>query len=113
MCLASLLDLLLIGLKGVSTASRQCWGDRWIGVEVFHLHLLPGTSWTDSCSRFCIAPLDVLKIRLQLQVHSLSDPVTNLGPARQARYSAIGTFKAILKHEGVAVASQNLQLREK
>lgn len=30
-------------------------------------------------SRFCIAPLDVVKIRLQLQTHSLSDPISYRG----------------------------------
>ncbi|KAL6720702.1 mitochondrial thiamine pyrophosphate transporter [Lecanora helva] len=49
-------------------------------------------------SRFCIAPLDVLKIRLQLQIHSLSDP---LDTVRKARYGAVVTFTNILRDEGV------------
>ena len=38
-------------------------------------------------SRFCIAPLDVVKIRLQLQIHSLSDPLSHrsvIGPVYKA-----------------------------
>ncbi|CAG8944404.1 unnamed protein product [Penicillium salamii] len=52
-------------------------------------------------SRFCIAPLDVVKIRLQLQIHSLSDPfahqITN-GPVYKGTLS---TMRAIVKHEGI------------
>ena len=90
-------------LEGFSSAGRQRWRHCWIGVAVCLLHPGLDTSWTDSRCRFCIAPLDVLKIRLQLQVHSLSDPITDQGPVRYARYSTIETFKAILKNEGVTV----------
>lgn len=53
--------------------------------------------------RFCIAPLDVVKIRLQLQVHSLSDPpsshnTTITGPTYKGTLS---TMRAIVKHEGL------------
>ncbi|KAF2442326.1 mitochondrial deoxynucleotide carrier [Karstenula rhodostoma CBS 690.94] len=46
-------------------------------------------------SRFVIAPLDVIKIRLQLQVHSLSDPLSTRGFE-----GTIGTFRSILRDEG-------------
>src|SRR5436305_15064996 len=52
-------------------------------------------------SRFCIAPLDVVKIRLQLQPHSLSDPVSYYavtGPTYKGWYSAL---KDIAKQEGI------------
>ncbi|KAJ5874972.1 Mitochondrial carrier protein [Penicillium soppii] len=52
-------------------------------------------------SRFCIAPLDVVKIRLQLQVHSLSDPISHQiinGPIYKGTLS---TMRAIVKHEGI------------
>ncbi|KAL7912096.1 mitochondrial carrier [Trichoderma velutinum] len=51
-------------------------------------------------SRFIVAPLDVVKIRLQLQPYSLSDP---LAPLREApAYRGTGhTLKHILKHEGL------------
>ncbi|PLN76000.1 mitochondrial thiamine pyrophosphate carrier 1 [Aspergillus taichungensis] len=52
-------------------------------------------------SRFCIAPLDVVKIRLQLQVHSLSDPTSHQniqGPIYKGTFS---TLRSILKHEGI------------
>ncbi|KAJ4272053.1 mitochondrial thiamine pyrophosphate transporter [Fusarium torreyae] len=51
-------------------------------------------------SRFIVAPLDVVKIRLQLQPHSLSDPVAALREAPAYR-GAIETLKHILKHEGL------------
>ncbi|PLB37082.1 thiamine transporter TPC1 [Aspergillus candidus] len=52
-------------------------------------------------SRFCIAPLDVVKIRLQLQIHSLSDPASHhniQGPVYKGTFS---TLRSILKHEGI------------
>ncbi|KAF6236527.1 hypothetical protein HO173_005308 [Letharia columbiana] len=49
----------------------------------------------------CIAPLDVLKIRLQLQIHSLSDPLSSRDSARAARYGIGNTFKSILLDEGI------------
>ncbi|KAK5126958.1 mitochondrial thiamine pyrophosphate transporter [Meristemomyces frigidus] len=49
-------------------------------------------------SRFCIAPLDVLKIRLQLQYHSLSDPLS----ANLRRPSGVlDVARNIWKHEGI------------
>ncbi|KAK4989646.1 mitochondrial thiamine pyrophosphate transporter [Elasticomyces elasticus] len=54
-------------------------------------------------SRFCISPLDVVKIRLQLQTHSLSDPLSHppanlYGPVYKGTLS---TLKTILREEGV------------
>lgn len=51
-------------------------------------------------SRFCVAPLDVIKIRLQLQIHSLSDPLSPSKP-RPIYTSTLGTFKSILREEGI------------
>ncbi|SPJ73262.1 related to TPC1 - mitochondrial transport protein [Fusarium torulosum] len=51
-------------------------------------------------SRFVVAPLDVVKIRLQLQPHTLPDPVNALQNA-SAHRGAIATLKHILKHEGL------------
>lgn len=51
-------------------------------------------------SRFVVAPLDVVKIRLQLQTHSLSDPLFALREAPAYR-GAIATLKHIVKHEGI------------
>ncbi|KAI9757985.1 MAG: mitochondrial thiamine pyrophosphate transporter [Chaenotheca gracillima] len=53
-------------------------------------------------SRFCIAPLDVVKIRLQLQVHSLTDPLSHQGYKGPIYKGTIPTFKAILKQEGLS-----------
>ncbi|KAJ5698778.1 Mitochondrial thiamine pyrophosphate carrier 1 [Penicillium macrosclerotiorum] len=53
-------------------------------------------------SRFCIAPLDVVKIRLQLQIHSLSDPASHrtvVGPVYKGTLSTMGN---IVRQEGIA-----------
>ncbi|KAI7280458.1 hypothetical protein KC345_g4765 [Hortaea werneckii] len=52
-------------------------------------------------SRFCIAPLDVLKIRLQLQYHSLCDPLN--GPLHSLRKPAgvLQVAQDIWRHEGI------------
>lgn len=54
--------------------------------------------------RFVIAPLDVVKIRLQLQTCSPPVSSDSLAPPRDApaaRLGALATFKHILKHEGL------------
>ncbi|KAI5466414.1 mitochondrial carrier domain-containing protein [Mariannaea sp. PMI_226] len=51
-------------------------------------------------SRFVVAPLDVVKIRLQLQPHSLSDPLVSLRDAPAYR-GTFATLSHIIKHEGV------------
>ena len=50
-------------------------------------------------SRFVIAPLDVLKIRLQLQYHSLTDPLS----AHQHSHArgVLAVARNILRHEGI------------
>jgi len=55
-------------------------------------------------SRFCIAPLDVIKIRLQLQPHSLSDPLSHYGYSGPVYKGTLGTFKAIVQQEGFYVS---------
>ncbi|KAH8762459.1 mitochondrial carrier domain-containing protein [Diaporthe sp. PMI_573] len=54
-------------------------------------------------SRFVIAPLDVVKIRLQLQSHSLSDPLSyeHLGGRGPIYKGTISTFRTILANEGL------------
>ncbi|KAF7674987.1 mitochondrial deoxynucleotide carrier [Alternaria burnsii] len=52
-------------------------------------------------SRFVIAPLDVIKIRLQLQIHSLSDPLSVRHVQGPVYKGTIGTLKQILHEEGV------------
>lgn len=51
-------------------------------------------------SRFVIAPLDVIKIRLQLQIHSLSDPLSYRGLDGPVYKGTLGTLKQILRKEG-------------
>ncbi|KAI0890532.1 mitochondrial thiamine pyrophosphate carrier 1 [Annulohypoxylon maeteangense] len=54
-------------------------------------------------SRFVVAPLDVVKIRLQLQSHSLSDPLSQVDLRGSPIYKGtIGTFRHIVANEGVA-----------
>ncbi|KAK5174350.1 mitochondrial thiamine pyrophosphate transporter [Saxophila tyrrhenica] len=50
-------------------------------------------------SRFCIAPLDVLKIRLQLQYHSLSDPLSQRLQKTPAGVAVVA--RDIIRHEGI------------
>ncbi|ORY08182.1 mitochondrial deoxynucleotide carrier [Clohesyomyces aquaticus] len=52
-------------------------------------------------SRFVIAPLDVIKIRLQLQVHSLSDPLSVRNVTGPVYKGTLGTLKHILREEGL------------
>ncbi|OTA69489.1 mitochondrial thiamine pyrophosphate carrier 1 [Hypoxylon sp. EC38] len=53
-------------------------------------------------SRFVVAPLDVVKIRLQLQSHSLSDPLSQVDLRGSPIYKGtIGTFKHIVANEGI------------
>lgn len=52
-------------------------------------------------SRFVIAPLDVIKIRLQLQIHSLSDPLSVRGINGPVYKGTLGTLRQILQQEGV------------
>ncbi|KAG9562250.1 hypothetical protein KCU77_g9317, partial [Aureobasidium melanogenum] len=54
-------------------------------------------------SRFCIAPLDVVKIRLQLQSHSLSDPLSYAHHAHRGPVykGTLLTLKTILREEGL------------
>lgn len=48
-----------------------------------------------------IAPLDVIKIRLQLQIHSLSDPLSYRGLHGPVYKGTLGTLKQILREEGL------------
>jgi solute carrier family 25 thiamine pyrophosphate transporter 19 len=48
-----------------------------------------------------IAPLDVIKIRLQLQIHSLRDPLSVRGITGPIYRGTLGTLKHILHEEGL------------
>ncbi|KAG6057444.1 hypothetical protein E4U17_001328 [Claviceps sp. LM77 group G4] len=50
---------------------------------------------------FIIAPLDVVKIRLQLQPYSLYDPLTPSSHSAPAYLGTAATVRHILKHEGL------------
>ncbi|KAG6042530.1 mitochondrial thiamine pyrophosphate transporter [Claviceps sp. Clav50 group G5] len=50
---------------------------------------------------FVIAPLDVVKIRLQLQPYSLYDPLTPSSHSAPAYLGTAATVRHILKHEGL------------
>lgn len=54
-------------------------------------------------SRFCIAPLDVVKIRLQLQIHSLSDPASHNSVKGPIYKGTLSTMRTIMKQEGITV----------
>jgi solute carrier family 25 thiamine pyrophosphate transporter 19 len=48
-----------------------------------------------------IAPLDVIKIRLQLQIHSLSEPSSYRGLDGPVYKGTLGTLRQILREEGL------------
>lgn len=98
-----LVDTMLIDCSGISTASssRRSNCGSCLKVET-HGHRIRSGRTAES-HRSCIAPLDVLKIRLQLQIHSLSDPSSSRCSARAARYGIGNTFKNILRDEGMTV----------
>lgn len=50
---------------------------------------------------FVIAPLDVIKIRLQLQIHSLSDPLSTRGVQGPTYRGTLGTLRSIVREEGL------------
>ncbi|EKV06416.1 Mitochondrial deoxynucleotide carrier protein, putative [Penicillium digitatum] len=52
-------------------------------------------------SRFCIAPLDVVKIRLQLQIHSLSDPASHQSVNGPIYKGTLSTLRTIMRQEGI------------
>ena len=52
-------------------------------------------------SRFSIAPLDVVKIRLQLQPHSLSDPLSHHGVTGPIYKGVFSTLRQIAREEGI------------
>ena len=52
-------------------------------------------------SRFCVAPLDVVKIRLQLQPHSLSDPLSYRDVTGPTYKGIIPTLRTIARQEGI------------
>lgn len=98
------IDAILIHYSGISTASSSGWSYRRprLKVETYGHH---NRDMNAKLYRSCTAPLDVLKIRLQLQIYSLSDPLSNRNSARVARYSIGNTFKKILHDEGITVGS--------
>jgi hypothetical protein len=56
-----------------------------------------------TCDSFCVAPLDVVKIRLQLQIHSLSDPSSHHGIKGPIYKGTLRTMRAIVREEGFTV----------
>ncbi len=52
-------------------------------------------------SRFCVAPLDVVKIRLQLQTHPFSDQLSHNGTNGPIYKGILSTLRAILRQEGI------------
>lgn len=62
--------------------------------------------------RFAISPLDVIKIRLQLQSQPLSTKL--LFSKQNAKYSGIfHSFKTIVQEEGIRVNSSTLITKKK
>ena len=94
---------MLTGYSGISTASSSRRRNSGPRLEVETYGHREQTGIMAESYRFCIAPLDVLKIRLQLQVYPLPDPSSSGHEARVARYGIGDTFKSIVRNEGIRV----------
>lgn len=71
--------------------------------EGSRLQVVVAGSTAGLISRFIVAPLDVVKIRLQLQTHSLSDPLSQLNLHGGPTYKGtLPTMRHILAHEGLS-----------
>ena len=57
---------------------------------------------------FCIAPLDVVKIRLQLQVQSLPDPKARQSIAAPVYRGTLPTLRTIFEQEGLTVCQTSV-----
>lgn len=66
-----------------------------------HTQVIASGAIAGLVSRFCIAPLDVVKIRLQLQPHSLSDPLSCDGIKGPTYKGVFSTLRTIRKQEGI------------
>lgn len=95
---------LLTGLLGLSTPG--CHGrshgrlDRSVSL-LYHSVNNDQRLINCMCNSFVIAPLDVVKIRLQLQTHSLSDPLSHQHIRGPIYKGTIPTIKTILANEGI------------
>ena len=86
----------------LSGCRRGCNSGPGVAVRISLSHL-SSRSHTNIYCRFCIAPLDVVKIRLQLQTHSLSDATsTSQGNIKGPIYKGIlGTLRTIFRDESI------------
>lgn len=100
---------------GHETASRPRGRYSWSGLTVRIDRIHPFSNLaerpTDKESSFCIAPLDVVKIRLQLQIHSLSDPSSIHGLKGPVYKGTLPTMRAIIREEGLTVRLIRLYVR--
>lgn len=97
------IDAMLTGYSGISTASSSRRRDCGPRLEVVTSGHRRQIGMIAEPYRFCIAPLDVLKIRLQLQIYPLPDPSSSGDKARVAQYGIGNTFKSIVRNEGIRV----------
>lgn len=102
-CLLIRSRCLPLGLKAPSGSGRI---SGWASFKVKAFMPAQLLKLREGQKRFFIAPLDVLKIRLQLQIHTLSDPSSQASASAAGhllRRGTIQTFKRILHDEGVTV----------
>ena len=97
------INTMLTGYSGISTASSSRRRNSGPRLEVETYGHREQTGIIAESDRFCIAPLDVLKIRLQLQIYPLPDPSSSGDKARVAQYGIGDTFKSIVRNEGIRV----------
>lgn len=85
---------------------KSWWLEQWLGWFQGKAFMPAKSLMLREEKRFCIAPLDVLKIRLQLQIHTLpnrSSQASGAAASHLIRRGTIQTFKRILHDEGVTV----------
>ena len=98
-------------MKGQGSKTQVVLAGGVAGLVSRFVHQARFRASLSSINRFCIAPLDVVKIRLQLQSHSLSDPLTKRNVTGPIYKGTLPTLKAILEQEGITVRIVRLMSR--
>lgn len=94
-------------VSGLETAGVSRWSSCRIVFSVTEGLSTYRIRATDFHLSFCVAPLDVLKIRLQLQIQTLPDPSSSHSIVSEVQRGTISTFKSIVRDEGVTVHFNN------
>lgn len=91
-----LINNYLLTLEGLESPGSDCWWNRWPLLPVRCNYQVSLISHDD---RFCTAPIDVVKIRLQLQTGPLAIRTCSASTSS----GALPLVKQIFRHEGITV----------